>query len=130
MGRIILCVLGVLHILNGFYMLVLPHAWYDAVPGVSMLGPYNTHFIRDVALIFLGSGGLFWAAVLRGVPAYALAGALWPVMHAVYHLQMWVGRGFAIDEIAFVNLAGIQLPAWLGLYAAFRLAREHGEGRS
>lgn len=123
--RIILGALGLLHVLNGIYMLLFPLAWYHAVPGVEMTGPFNVHFVRDISFIFLASGGLFWAAIIRRNGAFAIAGAVWPVMHALFHIQIWVMmRGMPLDELAVVNLAGIQLPAWLGLFAALRFRKQ------
>lgn len=131
MARGLLGVIGVLHILNGIFMMVAPQLWYDTIPGVPMTGPFNVHFVRDISMIFMGSGGLFLAAIWRGVPAYAIAGALWPAAHAVYHIQIWVMmRGMPFDDVALVNLTGIQLPAWLGLYAAFRLSSEMKDAKA
>ena len=126
--RILLMVIAVNYAINGLFMLISPHGWYDTVPGVSMLGPYNTHFIRDVGLVYLVvAGAFFWG--LRGTRSAALiVAAAWPALHALYHLQMWVARGFAFDLIALVNVTLIQAPAWLGLLAAWRLYKRDQTG--
>jgi hypothetical protein len=51
----------------------------------------------------------------------ALCGAFWLVLHALFHVWIWVHRGLPADVIALTNLAGIQLPAWGALILAFRL---------
>ena len=123
--RILLLVIAVGYALHGFFMLFDPRGWYDAVPGVSMLGPYNTHFIRDVAIVYLVTAGAFvWGVRARSAGALLVASA-WPALHAVYHLQMWAARGFALDTVALVNMAGIQAPAWLALWAAIVLKRQY-----
>ena len=54
--RLILVLLGLIHLANGLWMLTAPEAWYAAVPGVAMTGPLNHHFIQDIGLAFLASG--------------------------------------------------------------------------
>ena len=102
------------------YLWFAPHAWYERTPGVAMMGPFNLHFIRDVALAYLASAAaLGWGAWKRDVTA-AVFGAAWPCFHALFHIWIWLGRGVPLDEIALVNLMGIQLPAWLALAAALQ----------
>lgn len=125
--RILLMVIAVNYAINGLYMLVSPHGWYDAVPGVSMLGPYNTHFIRDVGLVYLVTAGAFSWGMRPGRGPALMVAAAWPALHAIYHLQMWAWRGFAFDLVALVNVSLIQAPAWAGLYAAWRFySQERG----
>ncbi len=54
--RVSLAVLGLVHLLNGIYMLVAPAAWYTSVPGVTATGPFNHHFITDIGFAFAASG--------------------------------------------------------------------------
>ena len=52
------------------YLWFAPHAWYERTPGVAMMGPFNLHFIRDVALAYLASAAaLGWGAWKRDVTA-------------------------------------------------------------
>jgi len=121
MTKIGLYVVGALAVLNGFAMWFAPMTWFETVPGVSMMGPFNLHFVRDIALVYAFSGGaMIWGAATN-VGAIAIAGATWPALHALFHVSIWMGRGFAFDEIALVNLLGIQVPAWAGLLLAWRL---------
>jgi hypothetical protein len=121
-----LVTLGALAVANGVTMWFAPQTWYESVPGVADMGPFNLHFIRDIALIFGFSGGAMIFGAIRNIPVVAVAGAVWPAMHALFHVQIWIARGLPLDEVAFVNLAGIQVPAWLALFAAYRFSREGG----
>ncbi len=38
---------------NALIQLALPLAWYDAVPGVPLTGPFNPHFVRDIGMAYL-----------------------------------------------------------------------------
>lgn len=121
MRTTILCGIGVLHFANGLWMWGWPMGWYQTIPGVADTGPFNMHFVRDIALIFLESGaGLIWAT-LRGARGIGLWAASWPCLHALFHIQIWiVMRAMQFDLIALSNLLGIQLPAWLALFLLLR----------
>jgi len=124
MWKIILYVLAVLAGINALIMWFAPMFWYETVPGVAMMGPFNLHFVRDIALVFLFSGGAMAYGAAKDNATAAIAGAAWPVMHAVFHIQIWMARGFPFDEVALSNLAAIQAPSWLGLYAAWQLLKQ------
>ncbi|MEM6556838.1 MAG: hypothetical protein AAF642_13240 [Pseudomonadota bacterium] len=113
--------ISALYLLTAIYMFVAPQAFYDQTPGVAMMGPYNTHFIRDAGLAFLTSGGALLWGTLNQNRAMAVFGAVWPCLHAVFHIWVWIARGIPVDQIALINLFGIQLPAWLALFAAMKL---------
>lgn len=119
--RPILFVVATLYLATAAYMFFAPQAFYDGTPGVAMMGPFNLHFIRDAGLAFLTSG----AALLIGARSFnrdlALFGAAWPFLHALFHVWIWFGRGMPFDDVALVNLVGIQLPAWLAVTAAYQL---------
>ena len=105
----------------GAYIFIAPMSFYTRTPGVEMLGPFSVHFIRDAGLAYFAGGAVILSGALRFNRSLAIAGALWPCLHALFHLQMWIARGFPADLVALVNLFGIQLPAWLALYLAWRL---------
>lgn len=108
-------------LVQGGVMLAAPQTWYASTPGVTATGPFNGHFVIDIGFAFLASGAIIaWGArsMLRPL---ALAGALWPCLHALFHLEHWIARGLPLDTLAAVNAAGIQLPAWLALLAAWRM---------
>jgi len=125
MWKLILLGIAGYNLLLALFMWFYPQAWYDATPGVAAMGPFNLHFIRDVALAYLVSAlAIGWG--LRKQDKTALVfGALWPCLHALFHIWIWIMRGFPFDQVAAVNFFGIQLPAWLALLAALRMSRKH-----
>ena len=122
--KIVLFAVAALYLGTAVYMFVAPQAFYDGTPGVAMMGPFNVHFIRDAGLAFLTSGGaLLWGG-LKANRTLAVFGAMWPCLHAVFHVWIWLARGVPMDQVALVNLVGIQLPAWLALTAALKFKGE------
>jgi hypothetical protein len=123
--RILLLLLGLFHLANGLHMLIAPLAWYGAVPGVAQTGPFNAHFILDIAMAFVASGAGLMLGARRGRDAalFAIAGATWPALHALIHVEGWVTHGFpkdpgiaASEAIAVVGLAALGAAlAWLRL---------------
>ncbi len=126
MKRGILMAIGVLSVLTFAYIWFAPQSFYDNTPGLSMMGPFSIHFIRDVALAFLVSGGaMLWGAQKRLRPV-ALAGAAWPFLHALFHVQIWGVRGFPFDFIAGFDFAAVIVPAALGVWAAWGIEDRTG----
>jgi len=123
MYRRIIIVVAAFNAATGFGMFVAPVFFYETVPGVEMLGPFNLHFIRDAGLSYGASGLLLALGWQRHEYSWSRAGSLWPLFHALCHLQRWVAREMPVDLVAVVNLVGIQLPAWAALFAAFMLYR-------
>lgn len=117
----ILWFIGGYYVVSAVFMWTQPQAWYANTPGVAAMGPFNLHFIRDIALAF-GVAGL---AILHAARTQSrnvlLVGLGWPALHAFYHLAIWANHGFAFDMIALVNLLGIQLPVWTSLAIAFSI---------
>ena len=128
MQRLIIILLAANHLLTGIVIFVLPQWFYDTIPGVAELGPFNLHFIRDAGLAFAASGLLLALGWHRRDYVLCVAGCTWICLHAMYHAQMWVARGMPADLVAWVNLFGIQVPAWLPLAAAVLLLRERKAG--
>lgn len=101
---------------NGAFMLVSPENWYWAVPGVPETGPYNQHFIRDIAFIYLVAGGA--VAVGLFLPAQRVglwsAAAAWHMSHAFFHF--WeVAVGICGPDALGRDFAGVTLPSFLTL---------------
>lgn len=118
----ILFMLAAYFFLTGLYLLFAPMHFYSNVPGVSSMGPFNLHFIRDVGLVFIASGGAIAYGVQQGVKSTAVAGACWPFLHALFHLQIWAGmRGFAMDFITLSDFVGVIIPGVLALYLAYKV---------
>lgn len=103
---------------NGLTMLLSPTYWYERVPGVSLTGPLNTHFVRDIGCAYMAaSAALAWGQVNARLawPMTALA-ALFLTLHAVVHLcELSMGIcGWGSWWRAF---PGVTLPALLALLA-------------
>ncbi|SDX98504.1 hypothetical protein SAMN05444358_1293 [Ruegeria halocynthiae] len=119
MHKWILTVIGAIYALNALVMWFVPVWWYETVPGITMMGPFNLHFVRDIGLVYLVSGlGLIYGA---RAPQVALFGSLWPALHALFHAWIFVQRGMPMDLISTTNLVLIQFPAWLSLWSSVQL---------
>ncbi len=110
--RILLGLFGLLNLGNGLLMLAAPHLWYETVPGVVATGPFNHHFVIDIALAYVASGAFMLAGFSerRGAAAFALAGAAWPALHALFHILGWIADGFPADVIN--GFLGVALAVW------------------
>jgi hypothetical protein len=107
--------LGVAAGANGLFMLAAPEAWYFAVPGVTTTGPFNQHFIRDIALIFLFVGAAF--AMGAALPRYRVVlwavPTLWLAGHALFHF--WeVAVGICGPSALARDFPAVTLPALIG----------------
>jgi uncharacterized membrane protein len=126
--RLFLVILGIALVVNGIFMLVAPQGWYDAMPGVAMTGPFNPHFISDIAMAFLASGASLALGARTGLAAAVIAcsGATWPALHALVHAASWFSHGFPADrKMAFTEVVGVVLIGGLGvLLAGMRLQGE------
>jgi hypothetical protein len=94
MRKILAWALGAALAANGLFMLGDPATWYAAVPGVTMTGPLNPHFVRDIGCAYLRAGATLaaFAVDARTRPA-ALAGGAFLALHALVHLwDMASGR--------------------------------------
>jgi hypothetical protein len=112
--------LSVYFLLTGVYILLMPETFYRLTPGLELMGPFNMHFIRDVGLTFLVSGGaMLWGALRRNRVAL-ICGAAWPFLHGIYHCVIWVHRGFPFDHIWAVDIAAVIIPGFLALFIAMR----------
>lgn len=120
MIRILHWAIAILFLVSAFAMLAYPQLWYASTPGVEETGPFNSHFVRDIGLIFLTSSGAIAFGLYRQNTTALMLGATWPCLHAAFHILIWFHRGFPIDTVALVNLVGIQLPAWTALLFSFR----------
>ena len=123
MPRIIVAAGAVYAFLIALYIWFLPVQFYENTPGVAMMGPFSIHFMRDVALAYL-AGALILAWALRAHDRrLAIAGAVWFVLHGLFHIQIWLMRGVPFDIITASDFAGVILPAALLVWAASRFPR-------
>ena len=112
--------LGVLWLLTGISIFTDPMSFYETVPGLKLMGPFNMHFIRDVGLAFVASGGaLAWGAQVSAL-RLVYAGLAWPSLHALFHIQIWGHRGFPLDGIFTFDLVAVIGPPLLALVAAWK----------
>jgi len=121
--RILLIALGAITFLTGPYIFLGPHAFYESVPGLSMMGPFNMHFVRDVGLAFTASGACIIYGAYRNAKEVAIGGALWPFLHGLFHIQIWFKRGLPFDHIAAFDFSIVIFPAVLMMALAVRLRR-------
>lgn len=127
MQQLILAALAAWHGLNGALMLTMPRHWYDTVPGVTHTGPFNGHFIADIAFAFLASAaglalavrqtGLLAAALLFA-PAIFLGGHA--LLHAVEFLHGHFGAAAIVRDAVLIVLPGLMpaILAWRFLKSA------------
>ena len=122
MLRVGLIIVAVVYVFLGAYMWFAPLRWYENTPGVAMMGPYNAHFVRDVAIAFFVSGAALGWAWWKHDKTAGVIGAACVCLHALFHIWIWIFmRGFAFDQVTLVNLLGIQAPAWIALAAALKI---------
>jgi uncharacterized protein YjeT (DUF2065 family) len=122
MVRLLLILLGLSHIANGALMLVAPGLWYTMVPGVIDTGPLNQHFIYDIGMAFVASGAMLalGARAGRSAAILACAGATWPALHALIHIEGWFTMGFPSDaQVAFSDVVAVVGLAALGVALAW-----------
>ena len=118
---IVLATIGAFSVGMGVFAFVGPSEFYETIPGLAAMGAYNVHLVRDVGLALIASGATMTVGAWRRNRELALAGAAWPVLHAVLHLALWVGRGFALDAIAAFDLLIVIVPAILAAACVNRL---------
>jgi hypothetical protein len=105
---------------NGVAMLVAGRWWYGTVPGVTMTGPYNPHFVKDIGAAYLVvAGALVWRALRPSAGQGALvAAAAFLVLHAAIHVSDAAMGGHAGHDVVR-DLAGVYLPALLAAWLAW-----------
>lgn len=125
MSRILMGLLALYYAGLAAAMLWDPIGWYEATPGVLHTGPFNPHFVVDIALAFLASGLLSaGAAVLaRHRAGLALGAALWPALHAIFHVAGWFGHEMPQGMALWTELAGVVAIAAIGAALAAYLLR-------
>jgi hypothetical protein len=122
--RIAFVFLGLFNLANGLYMLAAPEAWYAAVPGVAASGPMNTHFIADIGLAFVASGvgQLLAMRTSQAGAAFALAGSVWPALHAGLHVWGWFLHGLPMQSSVLLSeVVGVVGTSALGMLLAVRI---------
>ena len=119
-------IFGLAYLALGAAMLIDPHGWYSATPGVPTTGPFNPHFVTDIGLAFVASGALWLGAAFvrpqRG--GLALGASLWPALHAGFHLVEWAAHGVPSGAAFWAEGVGVIAVAALSLGLAIVFFRE------
>ncbi len=97
---------------NGMVMLAAPSYWYHATPAVSLTGPINQHFVRDVGCAYLTTGfGLAWGLWRPSLAnATATLAAAFLSLHAAIHL-FELAAGICGWGIWLQSFPGVSFPA-------------------
>ncbi|NWH07705.1 MAG: hypothetical protein HXY22_03490 [Alphaproteobacteria bacterium] len=116
----LLFVMAFIYALNGARMAIDPEGWYAHTPGVSGTGPFNNHFITDIGFIYLTVAFAFAYAAIRPAQTKALLifAALWPLLHALFHLSEWMHHGLPDGLALWTESLGVILPSALGAILA------------
>ena len=124
MARTLLIVLGLVHFISGCTALLAPQFFYDTIPGLSLMGPFHLHLVRDVGLALIASGGAVMWGALKADRSAAICGSLFPVLHALLHVQIWVRRDFVLDYITAFDFFIVAIPACLMLGLSRGIAKD------
>jgi hypothetical protein len=111
MSRNIVLLIALLWVLAGILISSLPLVFYEVTPGMKLMGAFNDHFIRDVGLAFIASGLCAMYGGIKHKIDLILAGALWPLLHAIFHAYIWIHRGMPFDDIFTFDLIAVVAPA-------------------
>ncbi len=122
MIRWLIWALVAFYLLTGLYIAIIPHDFYLNAPGAKETGPYNMHFIRDVGFAFLTSAAAVGYGLYHNLKPLMVFGALWLLIHGLFHLTLWVLHGMHFDSAAMVDMVVVSIPAVLifALCARFR----------
>lgn len=119
MKRILAAILAAVLGANGVAMLAAGAWWYGAVPGVTMTGPYNPHFVKDIGAAYLVvAASLTWRAARPAAGQGALvASAGFLVLHGLIHIaDAAMGMNMASDLLR--DAAGVYAPALIAAWLA------------
>lgn len=81
-------IFGSISIGNGLWMLVFSSNWYYNIPaGIPDTGPFNTHFVHDIGLVYLlvGIGSIWCASNLKRCWILHVALTSFITGHALIH---------------------------------------------
>jgi hypothetical protein len=122
--RAILAGLGLFHLVNGLIMLAFPAAWAGWVVHLAAPDHRHVHFIVDIGLAFAASGAAMVWGSRKDAAVWAAAGAVWPVLHGLFHVVEWTADGPPGGIDFATEGAGVILAGVLGAALAFRRYRK------
>lgn len=120
MRKTVLLFLAIYFLLTAVYIFFFPQKFYDMTPGLSAMGPFNSHFIRDISFVFFVSGAAMFYGARHAKKDVLIIAAAWPFLHALFHGYIWGHRGFPFDQIWVFDLGFVILPGLLAFYLAFK----------
>ncbi len=125
--QILILIAALVALANGMFMLVRPLDWYVFIPGVITTGPPNQHFIRDIALAYLGSGLILLYATINPPLRWmaAMVGGLWLSFHGALHIYE-VAAGICGPAVFWADSPGVLGPPlmiWIAIGILFARRR-------
>jgi hypothetical protein len=119
--RLILGILGLFHLANGLEMLLAPGQWAAMVVHLTAPDHLHYHFIADIGFAFAASGVGMLLGARRGPVngSWALAGAVWPLLHGLFHLKEWIFDGPPPMPGLLTEGVGVILVGFVGIWAAW-----------
>ena len=119
--RLILGILGLFHLANGLVMLLFPSQWAAGVVHLTAPDHLHFHFITDIGFAFAASGVGMLLGARRGAAngAWALAGAVWPLLHGLFHLKEWIADGPPPMPGLLTEGVGVILVGFAGIWLAW-----------
>ena len=119
--RLILGILGLFHLANGLAMILFPAQWAAAVVHLTAPDHLHFHFITDIGFAFAASGVVMLLGTRRGAAnaPWALAGAVWPLLHGLFHLKEWIVDGPPPMPGLLTEGIGVILVGGVGIWLAW-----------
>ncbi|PVE23640.1 hypothetical protein DC522_14405 [Microvirga sp. KLBC 81] len=105
-------------------MTAMPQEWFMSTPGVSETGPFNPHFVIDIGLVNLVSGGLVLTGSLRKNGSFIVIGSIWPLLHALFHVLHWSVEGLPSGVALALETIFVVMPAFVGILCGFVISRK------
>ena len=120
MLKLIYFIFCIMSLCNGAWMLFFPLSWYNDLPAaVPHTGPFNSHFVRDLGVVFILAGLAFgWSALnVSRSRAVHLALTAFFTGHALIHVtDILAGR--LPHSHWLVDMAGVFVPALIMILLA------------
>ena len=119
--RVILGILGLFHLANGLVMLLAPASWAASVVHLTAPDHLHFHFITDIGFAFAASGIGMLLGARRGLSngPWALAGAVWPLLHGLFHLKEWIFDGPPPMPGLLTEGVGVIVVGFVGIWLAW-----------
>lgn len=124
--KLIYWIFGLLSLINGTWMLLFPLSWYMDLPAaVPHTGPFNSHFVRDLGVVFVVVGLAFaWSALnVHRSGVVHLAITTFFTGHALIHLaDILTGR--LPNSHWLIDMPGVFVPALVMIVLAVPSVRK------